>query len=52
MIGVDTRNARPFDVLFDTAAIQPFTTDQTLYIFTRVNVLVVYGENGVQVLGR
>jgi hypothetical protein len=52
MSGVDTRNVRPFDVLFDTAPINSFPSDQTLYIYARSNVLVTYGRNGITVLGR
>ena len=52
MTGVDTRSARPFDVLFDCSATNYFPTDQTLYIFTRSNVVVLYTANGVKVIGR
>lgn len=52
MTGVDTRNVRPFDVLFDCASTNPFTQDQTLYIFCRSHVVVSYGKNGITVYGR
>lgn len=47
MIGVDTRNVRPFDVLFDTVPTGLFPTDQTLYIYCKNHILVTYGTNGV-----
>jgi len=43
MMGLDTRNSRPFDILFDCAPTGYFPTDQTMYIFTRANGLVIYG---------
>lgn len=52
MTGVDTRNVRPFDVLFDTSPINPFLSDQTLYIYCRSHVIVIYGNDGIKVLGR
>lgn len=52
MIGVDTRNVRPFDVLFDCASVNPFPRDQTLYIYCRSHVIVTYGMNGISVIGR
>lgn len=52
MTGVDTRNVRPFDILFDCASQSPFTGDQTLYIFCRSHVVVSYGRNGISVYGR
>lgn len=52
MTGVDTRNVRPFDILFDCASVNPFVGDQTLYIFCRSHVVVSYGKNGINVYGR
>lgn len=52
MVGVDSRNSRPFDVLFDTYGQDYFPRDQTLYIYTRSNVIVTYGEEGIKVIGR
>lgn len=49
--GINTRGARPFDVIFDAPPINAFPTDQTLYIYARANVVVVYGNNGVRVIG-
>lgn len=43
MTGVDTRQVRPFDLVFDASTTNYFPTDQTMYIFTRSNVVVVYG---------
>lgn len=44
MTGVDTRNARPFDILFDASTTNYFPTDQTMYVFSRSNVIVVYSN--------
>lgn len=43
MTGIDARTARPFDIIFDTYNTNTFPTDQTLYCFTRANVVVIYG---------
>lgn len=52
MIGIDTRNVRPFELLFDAGTTNLFPTDQTLYIFVRYHTIVAYGDNGVEVYGR
>lgn len=52
MTGINTMNARPFDVVFDASTVNYFPSDQTLYIFSRANVINVYGNNGIKVLGR
>jgi hypothetical protein len=52
MVGVDARMARPFEVIFDTWTQNVFPSDQTMYAFTRANVLISYGQNGVNVIGR
>lgn len=43
MTGLNTMNARPFDVVFDATTTNYFPSDQTLYIFSRANVINVYG---------
>jgi hypothetical protein len=52
MTGVDSRNARPFDLLFDTYNTNYFPTDQTMYVFTRSNIVILYTMNGVKTVGR
>ena len=52
MVGVDARNARPFEVMLDTWAVNVFPSDQTMYIFTRANCIITYSNTGINVLGR
>ena len=52
MIGVNTQNVRPFDIMFDSAPTNYYTRDQTLYIFARIHTAVVYNKDGITVLGR
>lgn len=42
MTGIDARTARPFDIIFDTFTTNSFPTDQTMYVFTRANVITIY----------
>ena len=52
MVGVDTRNSRPFDVIFDASSTNFFPSDETLYIFTRINTVNIYTDGQIKVFGR
>jgi len=39
-------------VTIDTAALNAYPRDITIYLFTRVNVVIVYGPGGVRTIGR
>lgn len=41
-MGVDSRQARPFEVLFNTSPTGYFKRDQTMYMFLRHNIVVLY----------
>lgn len=49
--GLDTRGYRQFDVTFNASPEGVFPKDQTLYIFSRSNVVVKYTSAGIIVLG-
>ena len=51
-MGVDASITRPFEVQFNNAATNYFPSDQTMYVFTKANVIVKYGLDGVRVIGR
>jgi hypothetical protein len=50
--GINTLSARPFDVLFNSMPTNYFPRDQTLYIFTKINCVIIYSDKGVRVVGR
>lgn len=52
MNGIDTRQARPFEIVFGTQPTGAFPRDQTMYIFLRQNIITIYTKNGVQVIGK
>lgn len=52
MNGLNTQGVQNFYVIFNTTGKNPFPTDQTLYIFTRSNAIVIYTNNGIKVLGK
>lgn len=51
-MGIDSRQARPFEVLLNASPSGYFRRDQTMYIFLRHNIIVVYTDKGVMVSGR
>lgn len=40
------------EVNFDVHTTNYFPTDQTMYIFTRANVMIIYGDGYIKVEGR
>mgnify|MGYP001455835167 CR=1 FL=1 len=52
MTGLNTQGVQNFSVIFNTTGQNPFPSDQTLLIFTRCNVIVVYTKDGVKVIGK
>lgn len=50
--GLDTTGIRQFDATFNTSPNNQFPKDQTLYIFTKSNVLVIYSPKGIKVVGK
>lgn len=51
-MGIDSRQARPFEVLLNTAPNGYFRRDQTMYIFLRHNIIVLFTDKGIMVSGR
>lgn len=52
MNGLNAQGIQNFSVIFNTTGKNSFPSDQTLLIFTRQNVLVIYEANGVKVIGK
>jgi len=52
MTGINTQGVQNFSVILNTVNTSPFPSDQTLLIFTRQNIIVVYGADGIQVIGK
>lgn len=52
MTGINTQGVQNFSVIFNTVNTSPFPSDQTLLMFTRQNVIVVYGVDGIKVIGK
>lgn len=51
MNGLNTQGVQNFSVILNTTNLNPFPSDQTLLIFTRNNVITIYGKNGIKVIG-
>lgn len=49
--GLNTTNYRQFEITFNNSPNNVFPSDQTMYIFSRSNILVNYTERGIFVLG-
>jgi len=52
MMGIDSRAARPFEIMFNNAPLQYFPRDSTMYVFLRHNIGVSYTLEGIIVSGR
>lgn len=52
MTGINTQGVQNFSIIFNTVNTQPFPTDQTLLMFTRQNVIVLYSADGIKVIGK
>lgn len=52
MTGINTQGVQNFSVIFNTNNAQPFPSDQTLLMFTRQNVIVIYAADGIKVIGK
>jgi hypothetical protein len=52
MTGLNTQGVQNFAIIFNTTGMDSFPYDETLLIFTRQNILVVYGQDGIKVIGK
>lgn len=52
MTGINTQGVQNFSVIFNTNNTTPYPKDETLLIFTRQNVIVLYEANGIRVIGK
>jgi hypothetical protein len=52
MTGLNTQGVQNFSIIFGSTGKAPFPTDQTLLMFCRHNIITVYGNDGIKVVGR
>lgn len=52
MTGINTQGVQNFSVIFNTISTNPYPEDETLLIFTRQNIVVIYSNDGIKVLGK
>lgn len=52
MTGLNTQGVQNFSVIFGATGKNPYPSDQTLLIFARHNIIVIYGNDGIRVVGR
>lgn len=51
MTGINTQGVQNFSLIFNTTNMGHFPSDQTLLIFTRSNIIVIYDSKGIKVVG-
>lgn len=52
MNGLNAQGQQSFTITFNNLSAPYFPRDQTLYIFTKINAIVIYGVNGIRVVGK